>query len=265
MTGKSSTPCVFCGTAGSLSTEHVVPKWVRKILQPNQPVLEFRGDTRVAASETLAIVFHEVCVNCNTGWMETLEQATRPILCPLLLGAAPGTWRVLDPDQQAILATWAVKTSLLLVLSKFRDQDHGWIPISTLQWLWHHHGRRMPPPGTRVWIGGLSTADTPASVQAACLYDAAQRPAASCVTFSTGCVLFQVFAAEQKDADLSLATDAWLAPAHPYRTALLQIAPSRAPLRWPPYVVFTDANRQNLAGRLGQGFVPNSESYRSGL
>jgi hypothetical protein len=30
---KSTTPCVFCGRAGSLSDEHVVPKWLRKALQ----------------------------------------------------------------------------------------------------------------------------------------------------------------------------------------------------------------------------------------
>ena len=182
-TTKSSTPCVFCGTTGSLSTEHVLPKWVRKALQISEPVREFSGTTHVGGAETLAIVFHEVCVSCNTGWMETLETITRPVLGPLLLGAAPDTSRMLDPDQQAILATWAVKTSLLLTLSKFRGQEHGWIPVSSLQWLRQHHGSRMPPPGTRVWMAGLSTSDIPASVQAACLYDADGEATAQCVTF----------------------------------------------------------------------------------
>ena len=139
-TTKSTTPCVFCGTVGSLSDEHVVPKWVRKALQIREPVREFSGAAYVGAAETLAIVFHEVCVSCNTGWMESLERDACPVLGPLLLGVAPGTSRVLDPDQQAILATWAVKTSLLLALSKFRGQDYGWIPASTL---W---GSRTWPP-----------------------------------------------------------------------------------------------------------------------
>ena len=40
-------------------------------------------------------------------------------------GATPGTSRVLDPDQQAILATWAVKTSLLLaVIEKYVGARH---------------------------------------------------------------------------------------------------------------------------------------------
>jgi hypothetical protein len=59
------------------------------------------------------------------------------------------------------MATWAAKTSLLLALSKFRGKDHGWIPVSTLQWLRQHHDSRMPPPGTRVWMGGLSTPRMP--------------------------------------------------------------------------------------------------------
>ena len=123
-----------------------MPKWVRKVLQIREPVKKFSGTTYVGAAETLAIVFHEVCVRCNTEWMESLERDASPVLGPLLLGAAPGMSRVLDPDQQAILATWAVKTSLLLTLSSFRGQDYGWIPVSTLQWLYQHHDARMPPP-----------------------------------------------------------------------------------------------------------------------
>jgi hypothetical protein len=252
-TTKSLTPCIFCGATGSLSTEHVIPKWLRKVLLISEPVKEYSGSTYVGAAETLAIVFHEVCVRCNSGWMESLETATRPVLGPLLLGAAPGTSRLLDPDQQAIVATWAVKTALLLALSKFRGEDHGWIPVSTLQWLRQHHDSRMPPPGTRVWMGGLSTSDIPASVQAACLYDADRQPAAQCVTFSVGCVLFQVFATEQKDADLSPDNEAWLAPDGPYQAALLRIAPSSAPHRWPPRAVFSAADREALAGRLRRG------------
>ena len=175
------------------------------------------------------------------------------------MGAAPGTSRLLDPDQQTIIATWAVKTSLLLALSKFRGEDHGWIPVSTLQWLRQHHNSRMPPPGTWVWMAGLSTSDIPASVQAACLYHADREPTAQCVTFSIGCVLFQVFATEQKDADLSPDNEAWLAPTGPYQAALLRIAPSSTPHRWPPRAVFSAGDREALAGRLRRGLPGRPE------
>ena len=209
--------------------------------------------TYVGAAETLAITFHEVCVKCNTGWMEALETAAHPDLEPLLLGAAPGTSRQLNPDQQATLATWAVKTSLLLVLSKFRGQPYGWIPVSTLQWLYQHQDRRIPPPGTRVWMGGLNTSDRPASVQVACLCDADGKPIAQCVTFSVGCVVFQVFSCEQLDAVLSPDNEAWLAPTGPYASALLRITPSSSAVNWPPGAVFGGADLAGLAGRMRQG------------
>jgi hypothetical protein len=250
---KSGPPCVFCGSTRDPSTEHVVPKWLRKALLIRTPVKEYSGATYVGAAETLAITFHEVCVKCNTGWMEALETAARPILEPLLLGAARGTSRQLDPDQQATLATWAVKTSLLLALSKFRGQPYGWIPVSTLQWLYQDQDRRIPPPGTRVWMGGLNTSDRPASVQVACLGDADGKPIAQCVTFSVGCVLFQVFACEQVDAVLSPDNEAWLAPSVPWAPALLRIAPSSSAIHWPPGVVFGAGDLTSLAGRLRQG------------
>jgi hypothetical protein len=231
----------------------VVPRWARKALQIDNPVKEYSGTAYVGAAETLAITFHEVCISCNTGWMGALETAARPVLEPLLLGAAPGSSLELDPDQQAVLATWAVKTSLLLVLSKLRGQPHGWIPASTLQWLYRHHDSRMPPPGTRVWMGGLNTSDTPAWLRSVCLYDVGGQPTAQCVTFSVGCVLFQVFCCEQRDAALSPDIEAWLAPADPYSPALLQITPSSSALRWPPCAVFNVGDLEDLAGRLRQG------------
>jgi hypothetical protein len=185
--------------------------------------------------------------------MEQLERTARPVLEPMLLGAAPGTSRVLDPDQQAVLATWAVKTSLLITLSEFRGTDNGWIPVSTLQWLYKHHDSRMPPPGTRVWIGGYDTSDEPARVQTACLYHAGCNPGAQCTTFSVGCVMFQVFTTEQEDADLTRDTEIWLAPKDLYALALLQIAPSSSPVRWPPEAVFGAGDVEALAGRLRQG------------
>jgi hypothetical protein len=54
---KSMTPCVFCGSTGSLSTEHVVPKWLRKALVISGPVKEYSGTTYTGAAETLSIVF----------------------------------------------------------------------------------------------------------------------------------------------------------------------------------------------------------------
>jgi hypothetical protein len=116
----------------------------------------------------------------------------------------------------------------------------------------------VPPPGARVWISGFNTSNVPARVQAACLYGDDGSPCATCVTFSAGCVLFQVFATEQEDADLSPDNETWLAPKGTYAQALVQITPSSAAVRWPPKVVFGAGELDALAGRLRQGLPAKS-------
>lgn len=125
---KSTTPCVICGQPGKLSTEHVIAKQIRKLLKIQEPVKKYREATYIRQDEALAIVLHDVCVTCNNGWLDYLDRKVVPILEPIVLGAAPGTSRVLHPPAQATLATWAVKISLLLALSNFREDNSGWIP-----------------------------------------------------------------------------------------------------------------------------------------
>lgn len=54
-------------------------------------------------------------------------------------------------------------------------------------------------------------------------------------------------------ADLSTDTETWLTPKGLYAPALLQIAPSISPIRWPPQAVFSAGDIEALAGRLRQG------------
>jgi hypothetical protein len=102
-------------------------------------------------------------------------------------------------------------------------------------------------------MGGFNTSDVPARVQAGCLYNETGKPAAQCTTFSVGRILFQVFTTEQGDAYLPPDTEAWLAPKGRYASALLQIASSISPIRWPPRAVFGADDLESLAGRLRQG------------
>lgn len=196
--------------------------------------------------DALNVVLPQVCLNCNTGWMKDLEQRTATVLGPMLLGPAlPVT---LDPARQATLATWAVKTSLLLTYRKFKIQAGGWIPADNLTWLYLHGRSDRPPPGARVWLGGIRPRDAAtyrrlsASVQAGCLLDKAANPVAHVGTFSLGHVLFQVFCCETHNSALSPESEAWLAPAGQFQSALVQITPPSTEVSWPPDAVFaTDA------------------------
>jgi hypothetical protein len=58
--------------------------------------------------------------------MNELEQRTAPVLGHMLL--EPALPVVLDASQQASLATWAVKASLLITYRKFKIRFGGWIP-----------------------------------------------------------------------------------------------------------------------------------------
>jgi hypothetical protein len=241
---RAPTPCLFCGNTASPSREHVIPRWVNKALGVQTVVEERRGTVR--RLDALGVVLPQVCVQCNTGWMHELEQRTAPVLRPMLLGAALPV--LLDPAQQSTLATWAVKTSLLLTCRKFKTHFGGWIPSDNLRWL-HLHGRSdLPPPGARVWLGGIRPRDSTrsrnlsASVQAGCMLDRAANPVAHFGTFSLGHVLFQVFCCEAHNSVLSHESETWLAPTEQFRSALIQIAPSSADVSWPPDAVFaTDA------------------------
>jgi hypothetical protein len=53
-----------------------------------------------------------VCQGCNGGWMSQLEAQAKPLLEPMFNGE-PVT---LEPDKQTVLATWTVKTLMMLDL-----------------------------------------------------------------------------------------------------------------------------------------------------
>jgi hypothetical protein len=56
-----------------------------------------------------------------------------------------------------------------------------------------------------------------------------------------------MFCCEVHNAALSPETEAWLAPAEQFRSALVQIAPSSIEVSWPPHAVFaTDAVQSTI-------------------
>ena len=236
---RSNKPCLFCGRTNASSREHVIAEWVGKALDIKGRVEEYRAGVHVTTMDALSIVLRQVCVGCNTGWMSRLERHAKPILEPLLLGAKKDDTRVINPSQQATLATWAVKTSLLLAFRKFSGTEHGWIPMDNLEWLYKRRLSQLPPPCARVWIGGVDAkGQMPSSVQAACIYKADHVPAAHCGTFSLGYVVFQVFCCEQVDVPHPPEIERWLETKGPYHSSLLSITPSSSAIRWPPTEVF---------------------------
>lgn len=146
--------CVFCGKFGS-SEEHVFPDWLREIY-PRDPstthtfgtinpsniinvpsVIEYKRQGHVGTK-----VIKNVCKDCNTGWMSTLEDENKAILKPLILGERVN----LTPERQLVLATWAAKTAMTAEqlrphVNGIRQDERTWL-MSTLS----------PPKNWLVWI-----------------------------------------------------------------------------------------------------------------
>src|SRR6266498_85751 len=102
--------CAFCGAVGT-TDEHVWPRWISR---------EFSRDGGFTMSSvhgsrsTRSIeIKGPVCGLCNNRWLSVLEKDVQPLLAPMLHGQE----RPLSPDEQRLLATWAVKTTLMLDLS----------------------------------------------------------------------------------------------------------------------------------------------------
>ncbi len=108
--------CLFCGTSGPLTEEHIYGKWLRTLgytgtgvreIVPrhgSQPILQKGGPF----TKTPKIV----CYTCNNQWMSRMETAAQPL--PEAMFNAQGSKVVLNEDAQLALARWAFKTAVVV-------------------------------------------------------------------------------------------------------------------------------------------------------
>lgn len=104
---------MFCQRRGPLSREHVIPEWITHHLGSGQVTHALtRGatTTRTWATDALSLTVKRVCKKCNTGWMEREVEAPAQTLMPALIRGEP---KVMDPDEQRVLARWAAKTAVM--------------------------------------------------------------------------------------------------------------------------------------------------------
>jgi hypothetical protein len=105
--------CLFCSLNAN-SLEDVWPRWITEQFEGSNPLTvqaERQGFVlKPWASRRPELLVRWVCKSCNNGWMSNLEGQVKPLLQPLLSGAAGS----LDSGAQSILAVWAVKTAMAL-------------------------------------------------------------------------------------------------------------------------------------------------------
>jgi hypothetical protein len=205
--------CVFCGTLnGKLTCEHVIPKWARRSFDIKGSVtVDAREEglsqrRRVGSMQALNITLDDaICVECNGVWLSRLERAVKPILAPMAVSAMPAT---LSPGSQQLLATWAVKTVLLLELA-FRQMYPASRPVegyhaSQPEFAWLRASTK-PPPRSLVWLGCWDCQQaTPvryAPAGAPLPTRDGSRIEGHFATFTLGYAAFQVFTVDYVAAD----------------------------------------------------------------
>lgn len=161
----STTPCLFCGRTGrKLTKEDVIPRWLWRVFREGRgmqgPVTMSVDGKPFRVAANTAVRYGGICADCNHGWMHDLENAARPIMVPAVTGDAlrPGHELRLDAGAQTVLATWAVKTWLLLELAVRYVTKAGVEAPAALRYLYQH---RQPPTSVFVMV---ATAHLDASV-----------------------------------------------------------------------------------------------------
>jgi hypothetical protein len=159
----------------------------------------------------------------------------------------------LNAMQQAKLARWAVKTSLLLALKKSKGEAYGWVPSGSMHWLYENPGSDQPPPGSYVSIGCLDAQGKILSfMQSGSLLSDTRDPIGHVGLFTIGYVLFQVFCTELDAVEYSEERDGHFVPPS-MEAGLVSIWPPKRVVRWPTAPRFTGHTLRILAERNRQG------------
>lgn len=153
--------CIYCGNEGS-SKEHVWPRWIRKhaatvmkVSPANFQTYSFTSEhigkepehrLRKEGHSRLSLTIQHPCEDCNTGWMHDLEDASIPIVKPMIEGRKTR----LSAQELRILRAWATKTALHFLYNGDATFTHR-IPPHLARQLYEGRTDYEPVPDVQVW------------------------------------------------------------------------------------------------------------------
>jgi hypothetical protein len=228
--------CVFCGAGGKLTAEHVWPAWIDDYI-PTIPggMVGYKhkhgtSDGRFEALFECKRLNHRakvVCLSCNNGWMNDLENRARRVLKEMI----SGTGVSLDSDAQRHVASWAAKTAMC-VEKTFPTATQA-IPQDYYRALYADTSR--PPDDLTIWAG-CYLGETPFGISHRSwpLWQFVKRQPSNMfqATYRIGHLILQLFGSRSTD-DFMLVNDR--------SKSLLQLWPLLGQtLEWPPKFVFGD-------------------------
>ncbi len=133
------------------------PDWLNRVfpLLADDPPPEWtrhKGavDTEVTtmswrANEVASVTTKLVCNGCNTTWMAQLEEYAKPILVPMIEARS----LTLDAAQQLVVATWAVKTAIVIEPTLSKESNFSPEECSIVR------TQARPPGSTTVLIAAI--------------------------------------------------------------------------------------------------------------
>lgn len=168
-----------------------------------------------------------------------------------------GDWAnplVIEKSSQATIATWAVKTALLLNIRLHGDSEFGRIASDNLRWLYDYRDEDTPPPGCKVWIAGVDAQNIQAAwSQAATLFADPKKPQAYFATFAIGYLVLQVLGRSTVEADRDQADPVSAVTPHGLvGRNLIHVWPATSTISWPPPNFFRREALQWLASWPGR-------------
>lgn len=146
--------CWYCGGAG-LSSEHIFARSLTKFFdlpEVDRDEYQVRHDYRPPEGEppqpkrakNFAYTTRKFCRSCNSGWMNSIDEAARPTLAAF----AHNDPLELSADAQRALALWATK-SVLGFFSK-EPNEYRFAPRELYRELYE---TRNPLIGSQLWVG----------------------------------------------------------------------------------------------------------------
>lgn len=211
--------CLFCGSSGPLTREHVVPRWVSQVYEYDSGPRSY-FTMRYPAERTskhVDYIAKVICKRCNNTWLADLEGRAQTLLTDRIRGHP--AW--LKVDDKVTIATWAVKTVMLMVRL---SRDHfDTVPLEHYR---RFHTARRPLPEHLVWMAGYQPRERESRCHVQTLGVNGGGRAYYC-TLQIGCVVLHVFG-----HDLSEPQQVGPPGGEPYVWQLWPEQPFDVP--WPP-------------------------------